>query len=196
MLVTILAVNNYPTRERFERLARSLRDNGAAVASIEWDQASTERFNAHDGVVLSGSPDMMSEEETQAKFAAEIDAIRDSDTPVLGVCFGHQMIAHAFGAEVVKDGKHVLEMVETRVLKEDPLFRGLPRSLMLLESRHEVVKSLPKGFRLLATSDVSRIATMKHETRPLYGVQFHPERYTRENPDGRRVIGNFLRLLR
>ena len=196
MLVTILAVNNYPTRERFERLARSLTDNGATVASIEWDQASAERFNSHDGVVLSGSPDMMSEAETQVKFAAEIDGIRDSDTPVLGVCFGHQMIAHAFGAEVVKDGKHVLEMVETRVLKEDPLFIGLPRSLMLLESRHEVVKSLPKGFRLLATSDASRIATMKHKTRPLYGVQFHPERYTRENPDGKRVIGNFVRLLR
>jgi len=106
------------------------------------------------------------------------------------------MMARAFGAEVVKDGKHVLEMVETKVLAQDPLFEGLPRSVMLLESRHEVVRSLPEGFRLLARSATSEIASMKHGKRPLYGVQFHPERYTKENPEGNRVVGNFVRILK
>jgi GMP synthase (glutamine-hydrolysing) len=196
MLVKVLAVNNYPTRERFVRLAKCLQDNGAEVESIEWDQATTARFDASDGAVLSGSPDMMSEPKVQAKYCDEIDAIRDSGVPVLGVCFGHQMMAHAFGAEVVKDGAHVLEMVKTEVLAKDLLFKGLPEELMLLESRWEVVKSLPSGFRLVARSATSEIATMKHRTRPLYGVQFHPERYTKENPEGYTVIGNFVRLLR
>ena len=189
-------MNNYPTRERFERLEGCLKDNGASVTSIDWDRASPHLFDSFDGVALSGSPDMMSEEKVQEKFRSEIEAILDSRVPVLGVCFGHQMMAHAFGAEVVKDGRHVLEMVETRVPAEDPLFDGLPKSLMLLESRHEVVKSLPKMFRLLASSDTSEIATMKHSTRPLYGIQFHPERYTKENPDGNGVVGNFVRILK
>jgi GMP synthase (glutamine-hydrolysing) len=193
---SVLAVNNYPTRERFERLEKCLKDNGAAVTSVDWGRVSSSLFSSYDGVALSGSPDMMSEERVQAKFHKEIDCVRDARSPILGVCFGHQMMAHAFGAEVVKDGRHVLEMVKTSVLVDDPLFASLPRTLMLLESRHEIVKSLPAGFRLLASSDTSEIATMKHPTLPLYGVQFHPERYTRENPDGMAVVGNFVRLLK
>ena len=195
-MTTVLAVNNYPTRERFKRLEKCIEDNGATVTSVGWDQASASRFDSYDGVVLSGAPDMMSEESVQSKFRKEIEAVVDSNVPVLGVCFGHQMMARAFGAEVVKDGRHVLGMVETKVLSDDPLFGGLPKSMMLLESRYEVVKAVPPGFRLLATSTTSKIATMKHSTRPLYGVQFHPERYTRENPDGNKVVGNFVRLLK
>jgi GMP synthase (glutamine-hydrolysing) len=119
----------------------------------------------------------------------------DSKVPILGICFGHQLMAHAFGSEVVKDGRHVLEMVRTTVLADDPLFAGLPKSLMLLESRYEVVKSLPDGFVRLARSDTSRIAAMKHPGRPLYGVQFHPERFTKDHPEGDAVVGNFLRDL-
>lgn len=195
-MVRVLAVNNYPTPERFERLRQCIESNGAAVTSVDWDGLSGGMFEPFDGVVLSGSPDMMSEEKTRVKFQRESEAVLESKVPVLGVCFGHQMMARAFGAEVVKDGKNVLEMVETKVLTDDPLFNGLPKSLMLLESRHEVVRSLPEGFRLLAQSTTSEIASMKHGNRPLYGVQFHPERYTKENPDGNRVIGNFVRILK
>jgi len=194
-LASVLAVNNYPTRERFERLEKCLMDNGAKVTSVDFDSVSPRLFGQFDGVALSGSPDMMSEDRVAAKFSKEMDAIVDSNVPVLGVCFGHQMMARAFGSEVVKDGRHILEMVQTKVLAEDPLFAGLPRPMMLLESRHEIVKTLPPGFRLLATSATSEIATMKHLTRPLYGVQFHPERYTKDNPDGNTVVGNFVRLL-
>ena len=195
-MAKVLAVNNYPTRERFLRLERCLEINGAEVTSIGWSEASAERFNSFDGVALSGSPDMMSQAKAQAKYRAEIKAILDSEVPVLGVCFGHQLMAHAFGAGIVKDGKHVLEMVETTVLKEDPLFEGLPRSLKLLESRYEVVKSLPRGFRRIARSATTEIAAMRHARRPLYGVQFHPERYTKRNPDGNWVVRNFLRTLK
>ncbi|MDA4119198.1 MAG: gamma-glutamyl-gamma-aminobutyrate hydrolase family protein [Thaumarchaeota archaeon] len=195
-MVRVLAVNNYPTLERFERLRQCIEANGAAVTSVDWDGLSRRMFDSFDGVVLSGSPDMMSEERTRAKFTSESKAILESTVPVLGVCFGHQMMARTFGAEVVKDGKHVLEMVETKVLADDPLFEGLPKSMMLLESRHEVVRSLPGGFRLLAKSATSEIASMKHEKRPLYGVQFHPERYTKENPEGNAIVGNFVRILK
>jgi GMP synthase (glutamine-hydrolysing) len=195
-LVRVLAVNNYPTPERFERLRLCIEGNGALVTSVEWNGLSRGMFDSFDGVVLSGSPDMMSEEKTRVKFTLESEAIFESKVPVLGVCFGHQMIARAFGTEVVKDGRHVLDMVKTNVLAEDPLFEGLPKSLMLLESRHEVVKSLPGGFRLLARSATSEVAAMKHGKRTLYGVQFHPERYTKENPEGNKVVGNFVRILK
>jgi GMP synthase (glutamine-hydrolysing) len=195
-LVKVLAVNNYPTTERFERLRMCLAGNGAEVSTAEWDEVVASKFNEFDGVALSGAPDMMSEERTQRKFKAEIDAIRDARVPILGVCFGHQMMAHAFGSGVVKDNENVLRFVRTTVVESDPLFSGLPREMMLLESRHELVQVLPAGFRLLARSESSPIAAMKHESRPLYGIQFHAERYTRRNPAGNEVVGNFVNLLR
>lgn len=189
-------VNNYPSREKIGRLESCLEGNGATIYSIEWNEASAPMFNSHDAVVLSGSPDMMSQKKTLSKFEKEADAITDSNVPILGICFGHQLMAHAFGTEVVKDRRHVLEMVKTSVLADDPFFEGLPKSLMLLESRYEVVKALPAGFSLLARSTTSAIATMKDGSRLLYGVQFHPELYTAENPDGNKVVGNFIRLLK
>lgn len=195
-MVKILAVNNYSTRKRFLRLERCLVQNGADVTSIGWMRASAGVFNSFDGVALSGSPDMMSNKQVQTKYGNEVDAVIDSDMPILGICFGHQVMAMAFGAKVVRDSRRVLGMVETTALKDDPLFEGLPRSLMLLESRSEVVKSLPRRFRLIAKSATSKIAAMKHDRRPLYGVQFHPERFTTSHPEGETVIGNFVRSLK
>ena len=195
-MVKVLVVNNYPSRERVDTLEKCLKENGAEVVPVELERVSAARFDSSDGVVLSGSPAMMTETKTISRFQPEVAAVLDSDAPILGVCFGHQLLAQAFGGEVVRDSRHVLEMVETTVLKEDALFDGLPRSLVLMESRYEVVKSLPDGFTLLARSDTSRIATMKHPTRLLYGVQFHPERFTKEHPEGCTVVGNFVRMLR
>ncbi|MDA4124975.1 MAG: gamma-glutamyl-gamma-aminobutyrate hydrolase family protein [Thaumarchaeota archaeon] len=195
-MVKVLAVNNYPTLERFERLRRSLSDNGAQVTSIDWSESSATKFDQFDGVALSGAPDMLSKESTQVKFRGEVEAILKTLVPVLGVCFGHQMMAHAFGSRVIEDTEHVLEFVKTEPIVEDPIFEGLSSPAMLMESRHEIVESLPDSFRLLASSETSRIAAMKHSKRPLYGVQFHPERYTSESPDGFRVVGNFVRMLR
>jgi len=195
-LVKVLVVNNYPSRERVLSLERCLRENGAEVLPADLRGVSPAVFDSCDGVALSGSPDMMSNPKTVSKFQPEADAVLESKAPVFGVCFGHQLIAHAFGAEVVRDVRGVKELVKTTVLKEDPLFSGLPRSLMLMESRHEVVKSPPGGFSRLASSATSSIAAMKHPSRLLYGVQFHPERFTRAHPEGDRVVRNFVRMLR
>jgi len=194
-MVRVLAVNNYPTTERFERLRKCLELNGARVTVADWKGCSASVFNRFDGVVLSGSPDMASTEATQSKFSEEIESIRETKTSVLGVCFGHQLTAVAFGSRVVKDVRPVVEFVRTEVNTDDPLFDGLSKSIMLVESRQEVVESLPRGFVRIAQSETSKIAAMKHERLPIYGVQSHPERYTAGNPEGNRVVGNFLTLL-
>ncbi len=192
---SVLAVNNYPTGERFDRLKTCLLEAGADVHVSGARECSSARFGDFDGVVLSGSPDMLSSPRAQSKYKSEADAVREASSPVLGVCFGHQLMALSFGSRVVEDVRPVLGFVRTEVIADDRIFAGLPKANMLLESRHEVVASLPRGFRALARSETSKIAAMKHCVRPLYGVQFHPERYTSENPAGRKVIENFVGLL-
>lgn len=194
-MARVLAINNYPTKERFVRLVRCFEDEGAEVTGVDWSKVSARRFGDFDGVVLSGSPDMMSEPRIQTKYSKETEAIVDSPVPVLGICFGHQMIAHAFGSAVVKDRQHVLGMVKTEALADDLLFKGLPRSMMLLESRYEVVKSVPDGFNRIARSATTYVAGIRHKTRPVYGLQGHIERYTEACPEGKSIAANFLRLL-
>lgn len=195
-MVKILAINNYPTTERFLRLRSCLEESAAEVSTTNWNGVSASTFRDFDGVALSGSPDMMSRDSTVAKYSAEIDAIRDSSVPVLGVCFGHQMIARAFGSCVVRARAPVLRFVKTKALSPDMLFGGLHSPAMLLESRHEIVKSLPRGFELLASSETTEVAAMKHRHRPIYGVQSHPERYSKRNGDGKMLVGNFVSSLR
>jgi len=194
-LTKVLAVNNYPTAERFERLRSCIIENGIDVITTNWNESLVAKFNDFEGVILSGSPDMMSRKDTQEKFRREAEAVLDARVPILGVCFGHQLIAHAFGSSVVADAENVLRFVKTAILLDDPLFSGLPREVSLLESRHEIVKALPEEFEKLAASETSPIAAMRHRKRTLYGVQFHPERYTAGSPAGKFVVRNFLGLL-
>ena len=193
-MLKLLLVNNYDAshRERALTLKASLARRGGRVEVTDWNLLSAAKLREYDRVVLSGSYDMLSQAMTQAKFAKEIDAMKDSGGPVLGVCFGHQLLGHAFGSRVVRASAPAKGYRDAEVLRQDPLFRGLPDSIGVYESHHEVVDSLPRGFSHLARSSTAEICAMKHSRLPVYGVQFHPERCSLEKPDGDVIIANFI----
>jgi GMP synthase (glutamine-hydrolysing) len=148
------------------------------------------------------------------------DLLRETRLPALGLCGGHQLLGHVFSEDLravetlrdepmrrlaegepdVEPGYHPGWFTEkgmqpVRVLeREDPLFAGLPETIMVLESHYCEVKALPPEFVLLASNDNCRVQAMRHRERPIYGVQFHPEGYTDDYPHGRTVLENFLRL--
>jgi GMP synthase-like glutamine amidotransferase len=80
-------------------------------------------------------------------------------------------------------------------IKPDPLFRGLPKRMILRCSHYCEVKKLPPSFELLATSAHCRIEAMRHRDKPLYGTQFHPEAYDAPFFHGRTVLQNFARIV-
>lgn len=80
-------------------------------------------------------------------------------------------------------------------LKTDPLFRALPKKMIMRESHRCEVKKLPKGYELIATSDTCRVEAMRHKTRPIYGTQFHPETYEEPFLHGRTLLENFARIV-
>jgi anthranilate/para-aminobenzoate synthase component II len=82
-----------------------------------------------------------------------------------------------------------------RQLKDDPLFAGLPKLMIMRCSHYCEVKKLPKGFVNLATSDHCRIEAMRHKTRPLYGTQFHPEAYAEPFLHGKKLLANFAAIV-
>ncbi len=76
---------------------------------------------------------------------------------------------------------------------DDPLFEGCGRPPLVYQSHYCEIKKLPPGFKLLASTDECRIQAMRHVSRPLIGVEFHPEDYTDRFSDGKRILRNFFR---
>ena len=133
--------------------------------------------------------------------------IRSAPKPILGVCGGQQQIALAFGAPVdlierVAPGDGYEGAFRERGfcdVKVDSqmgagIFSGLPETIKVWESHCDEVKSLPPDFVCTATNKVSDIQAMQHTSLPLFGVQFHPELFDEEHPDGRTILENFLKL--
>ncbi|MCG8518169.1 MAG: glutamine amidotransferase [Pseudomonadales bacterium] len=132
-----------------------------------------------DGIVVTGSPAMVSERapwsERTARWLAQAVA---QDKPVLGVCYGHQLLAHALGGEV---GYHpggresgTFEVRLNEAGEADPLLGSLPRAFPAQLTHLQSVLSLPTGATLLASSDHEPHQAFRVGDRA-WGVQFHPE---------------------
>ena len=81
-------------------------------------------------------------------------------------------------------------------VKQDPIFRGLPRTMIMRCSHYCEVKNLPQDFIILAKSKHCRIEAMRHHNRPLYGTQFHPEAYEEPFLHGQRLLKNFAQVVK
>ncbi|MEO0108795.1 MAG: gamma-glutamyl-gamma-aminobutyrate hydrolase family protein [candidate division WOR-3 bacterium] len=144
-------------------------------------------------VVLSGSPNLISKNEYLVPYARFIRLLQ---LPTLGICYGHQLMAKAFGAKVFDSGRMIEGDYTVRVLELEPLFKGLGDEIIVRESHREYVASdtlANAGFDLIAVSETCPVEAIHHIERPLFGVQFHPER---SGEVGRQVIENFLRYAR
>ena len=157
-------------------------------------------------IILSGQSHPWDEYSPES-LAGVFYVIRTAPQPILGVCGGQQQIALAFGAPVdlierVAPGQGYqgafrergFSEVSVEVATDSPIFAGLPQTITVWESHCDEVKELPADFVCTATNQVSPIQAMEHTSRPLYGVQFHPELYDETHPHGEIVLRNFINL--
>ena len=194
----ILVINNYKEPEKTKQALHNIAlCTGQRLEMLDYKTASLHdevlQRNA-DIVILTGSNFMLSKPDTRLVFQPEMDLVRRLDLPFLGICFGHQLIGAAYGSEVVDLGRSVRELKEIKLLSNDPLFDGLPRSIRVSESHRQALSRVPEGFRHLGESTTSQVEAIGHQTRPIYGLQFHPERSDEKHPHGRMIIQNFLKL--
>ena len=139
------------------------------------------------GIILSGGPNSVYGEHAPTADLAMFDV-----APVLGVCYGMQLIAHLHGAEVTRGGQRQYGRDEIRPTGDSVLFHGFGRgeSTTVWMSHGDHIEAPPKGFRVTAASAGNPVAAFEHESRPIYGVQFHCE--VAHTPRGREIIANFL----
>lgn len=115
--------------------------------------------------------------------------------PILGVCLGHQAICEAFGgriehAQQLMHGKQSIVEVDNN----EPLFKGLPKKTMVARYHSLVAApdSLPDCLKVISRDERGEIMAVRHKTKPIYGVQFHPESIL--TPQGTTIMQNFLKM--
>jgi GMP synthase (glutamine-hydrolysing) len=137
-------------------------------------------------IILSGGP--ASVYDTDAPRADP--AIWSGRVPVLGICYGLQLMAHELGGEVVPSERREYGPAQISVTSEDGLFRGLDREQAVWMSHGDAILRPPPGFRATAQTDSTPYAGLVDPERCLYGIQFHPE--VVHTPHGRDILRNFV----
>ena len=144
-----------------------------------------------DGIILSGGPASVYGEDAP-RISRDILAM---EVPVLGICFGMQLIADLMGGKVAKATDREYGFANIRGQWGDPLFLGIEEfrhdmTIQVWMSHGDRIEEMPKGFTSIAHSENSPVAAMTDDAHRIYGVQFHPE--VAHTPRGKEILANFL----
>lgn len=129
-------------------------------------------FSNYIGIILSGAPILITEVDP-TPYLELFKPVLELDKPILGICFGHQIIGLLHGAFASRQ-RADRDWQTIEQLEDHPLFDKLPLEFQMMEDHCESI-SIPKAFKLIATSDTCVNEGMAHEEKPIFGVQFHPE---------------------
>ncbi|MBW2346563.1 MAG: glutamine-hydrolyzing GMP synthase [Deltaproteobacteria bacterium] len=140
------------------------------------------------GVIFSGGPSSVYDEDAPIPDASVLDL----GVPILGICYGMQVLTHALGGRVAGAMEREYGSAVIEVLDESDLLHGLGKreGVSVWMSHGDRIERMPPGFEVLAGSRNSPVAAMADRSRRLYGVQFHPE--VVHTPGGQRILENFL----
>jgi len=168
-------------------IARRIREAGVYCEIVPFDTPwATLAAKSPGAIVLSGGP-----ESTLVPDAPDVDpALLASGVPILGICYGMQLIARHTGAELVKLDHAEYGPAAFHATTSSPLFAGVPKTSRVWMSHGDSVTRLPEGFAHIGSTSRCEVAAMGDPARKMYGVQFHPEVVHSEI--GRAVLDNFL----
>ena len=147
------------------------------------------------GVILSGGPSSVYDAGAPLIAKAHLDL----GVPVLGICYGMQLLTHVLGGQVAKSSKREYGRAELNIHKNEGLFSGVGSDLgtpnselgtVVWMSHGDRIERMPEGFHAIAHTDNSPTAAMADEERKFYGVQFHPE--VVHTPQGVQILRNFV----
>ena len=149
--------------------------------------ASIEEIKKHNpkGIIFSGGPASVYEPNAPKPD----ERVYNLGLPILGICYGLQVLTEHFGGKVVKADRHEYGKAELEVLNDEDLFFGLPRKMDVWMSHGDKVVELPEGFEPIAKTENSPYASIRNKDKKVWGVQFHPE--VSHTPLGKDILKNF-----
>jgi len=169
-------------------IARRVRECNVYSTILRYDTPAKDIFAlAPKGIILSGGPSSV-----YATHAPLPDRkVFELGIPVLGICYGLQLLAQFLGGKVESGqkreyGKGALRVKDGRC----PLFAKLPANLQVWNSHGDKLTRIPRGFKPVAVTENSQFAAIEHRDRRIFGLQFHPE--VAHTPRGKEILSNFV----
>jgi GMP synthase (glutamine-hydrolysing) len=148
-----------------------------------------ERMNP-EGIVLSGGPASVYAKDAPLPSKEVMDAIRSGTRPVLGVCYGMNVVNLAFGGEAGRATHKEFGPAELKITRVDPLLAIGESTTLVWMSHGDRMTRIGEGLETLAVSDNSAHAVFRHREKPIYGLQFHPE--VTHSVHGKEILRNFV----
>jgi len=168
-------------------IARRVRECGVYSEIISYDTKACDLSgNMPTCIILSGGPTSVTE---KGSPVCDKD-IFNIGLPVLGICYGAQLMAKMLGGKVIAAKAREYGKAVLNVKFSETLFANLSTKEPVWMSHGDKITQLPRGFRTIGATDNSHIAAMEHKQKKFYGIQFHPE--VVHTPKGKTIIRNFL----
>ncbi len=169
-------------------IARRIRQLGAYSEIVPWTASVAEIKAKHpEGIILSGGPRSVYEKDAPT-IHYELLTL---NIPILGICYGHQLIAHVLGGNVKSSSKEYGKETLS-IIRDSSILKGLSKEEKVWMSHGDSVIGLPEGFEAVAATNDCSIAAYANEKSKVYGVQFHPE--VQHTVNGIRILDNFLSI--
>ncbi|MGH9340585.1 MAG: glutamine-hydrolyzing GMP synthase [Acidobacteriota bacterium] len=167
-------------------IARRVREAGVYCELLPfntpWSEIEKKRPK---GIILSGGP--------QSVFAPQSPhpdtQVYDAEVPLLGICYGMQLLAHHLGGKVEPAQNREYGRADIESAEKSRLFQGIPQQSQVWMSHGDRIEALPAGFEVTART-ANAVAAMENSGRKIYAVQFHPE--VVHTPKGQEILNNFL----
>ncbi len=138
------------------------------------------------GIILSGGP--MSVYDEDAPVVSE--EIFELGIPILGICYGMQLIARYNGGKVEPASNREYGKAEINIISDDPLLKDVENNSIVWMSHGDYITELPKGYKIIARTENSPICAISNRHKKIFGLQFHPE--VVHTKEGKKIINNFL----
>ncbi len=184
--VSVLVIDNYDSFTY--NLVHYLEDLGCTVTVKRNDRLTLEEVDAFDKIVLSPGPGIPDE----AGLLKEIIAKYAPTKSILGVCLGQQAIGEVFGGTLINlDEVHHGVATQIRIVKQDPIFAGLPKEIEVGRYHSWVVNpDLPEVLEATSVDENGQVMSIRHKEYDVCAVQFHPESVL--TPEGKKILENWI----
>jgi anthranilate synthase component 2 len=186
----ILMIDNYDSFTY--NIVQYCLELGANLKVIRNDELSVEEIKKlnPEKIIISPGPS------TPKEAGVSVDVIKKIDKPILGVCLGHQSIAYAFGADIIR-AKNLMhgKTSEIEITVYDDIYKNLPEKFRVTRYHSLVVNEKTLPDFIIPTSystDDNEIMSIRVKDKPIFGVQYHPESIMSEY--GKEILNNFLKL--
>ena len=162
-------------------IARRIRELNV-YSEIKEPTSSVEELEEYDGIILSGGPSSVYDKDAP-KYNPDIFSL---SKPILGICYGHQDMAHELNGKVSPGETKEYGIAELQVKDKTSLLKDMGDKEIVWMSHGDKIEELPKGFKVVGDTDDCDTAAMANEDKKYYGLQFHPE--VIHTPNGMRIL--------